>query len=141
MNYADAGVSLSRADEAMVGVKKSVRSTFNQCVLGDVGNFGGLFTLKHLGLKDPVLVSSVDGVGTKLKVDIEMNTPTLPGQDIVNHCCNDILVQCAAVNAAVNAFNKELIASHIRGCVARDIREGKDEVIDELVETLQKLMK
>lgn len=55
--------------------------------------------------------------------------------------CNDILVQCAAVNAAVNAFNKELIASHIRGCVARDIREGKDEVIDELVETLQKLMK
>ena len=55
--------------------------------------------------------------------------------------CNDILVQSAAVNAAVNAFNKELLASHIRGCVARDIREGKDEVIDELVATLQKLMK
>lgn len=55
--------------------------------------------------------------------------------------CNDILVQCAAVNAAVNAFNRELIASHMRGCVARDLREGKDEVIDELVETLQKLMK
>lgn len=95
MNYADAGVSLSRADQAMVGVKKSVRSTFNQGVLGDVGNFGGLFTLNHLGLKDPVLVSSVDGVGTKLKVDIEMGTHTLPGQDIVNHCCNDILVQGA----------------------------------------------
>ena len=95
MNYADAGVSLSRADEAMVGVKKSVRSTFNAGVLGDVGNFGGLFTLNHLGLKDPVLVSSVDGVGTKLKVDIEMGTHTLPGQDIVNHCCNDILVQGA----------------------------------------------
>ena len=47
----------------------------------------------------------------------------------------------AAVNAAINAFNKELLASHIRGCVARDIREGKDEVIDELVATLQKLMK
>lgn len=55
--------------------------------------------------------------------------------------CNDILVQCAAVNAAVNAFNRELIASHMRGCVVRDLREGKDEVIDELVETLQKLMK
>ena len=51
--------------------------------------------------------------------------------------CADILVQ----SAAVNAFNKELLASHIRGCVARDIREGKDEVIDELVTTLQKLMK
>lgn len=55
--------------------------------------------------------------------------------------CADILVQSAAVNAAVNAFNKELLASHIKGCVARGIREGNDEVIDELVETLQKLMK
>ena len=55
--------------------------------------------------------------------------------------CADILTQSAAVNAAVNAFNKELLASHIRGCVARDIRGGKDEVIDELMSTLQKLMK
>lgn len=55
--------------------------------------------------------------------------------------CNDVLIQSAAVNAAMNAFNKELLASHIRGCVARDIREGRDEVIDELVATLQKLMK
>lgn len=55
--------------------------------------------------------------------------------------CADILMQSAAVNAAVNAFNKELLAHHIKGCVARDIREGKDEVIDELVATLQKLMK
>ena len=55
--------------------------------------------------------------------------------------CNDILIQSAAANAAVNAFNKELLASHIRTCVARDIREGKDETIDELVATLQKLMK
>ena len=58
-----------------------------------------------------------------------------------NAYCADILIQSAAVNAAVNSFNKDLIASHIRGCVARDIREGKDEVIDELVITLQKLMK
>ena len=55
--------------------------------------------------------------------------------------CNDILIQSAAVNAAVNSFNKELISSHIRGCVARDIREGHDEVIEELICTLQKLMK
>ena len=55
--------------------------------------------------------------------------------------CPDILVQSAAVNAAINAFNKELLASHIRSCVAHDIREGHDEVIDELVATLQKLMK
>lgn len=55
--------------------------------------------------------------------------------------CTDILMQSAAVNAAVNAFNRELLSSHIRGCVVRDIREGKDEVIDELLVSLQKLMK
>lgn len=55
--------------------------------------------------------------------------------------CNDVLIQSAAINAAMNAFNKALLQSHIHGCVARDIRDGKDEVIDELVETLQKLMK
>lgn len=55
--------------------------------------------------------------------------------------CPDILTQSAAVNAAVNAFNKELLASHIRHCVVRDMREGHDEVIDELLTTLQKLMK
>lgn len=55
--------------------------------------------------------------------------------------CPDILMQSAAVNAAINSFNKDLIASHIRSCVTRDIREGNEEVISELVETLQKLMK
>ncbi len=55
--------------------------------------------------------------------------------------CNDILIQSAAVNAAVNSFNKELLSSHIHTCVVRDIRDGKDEVVDELVATIQKLMK
>ena len=55
--------------------------------------------------------------------------------------CTDILVQSAAVSAAINSFNKELLASHVRGCVARDIRDGRDDVIDELVALLQKLMK
>lgn len=58
-----------------------------------------------------------------------------------NAYCTDILVQSAAVTAAVNAFNRELLSNHIRTCVAQDIRDGKDEVIDELVSTLQKLMK
>ena len=57
-----------------------------------------------------------------------------------NAYCPDILIQSAAVNAAINAFNKELLANHIRTCVADDIRNGKDEAIDELVVTLQKLM-
>lgn len=55
--------------------------------------------------------------------------------------CPDILVQAAAANAALNAFNKELLADHIRTCVADDIRNGKDKTIDELVVTMQKLMK
>lgn len=55
--------------------------------------------------------------------------------------CTDIIIQVAAANAALNAFNRELLANHIRTCVARDIREGKDDVIDELVDTMQKLMK
>lgn len=55
--------------------------------------------------------------------------------------CNDVLIQSAAINAAINAFNKALLSSHIHACVARDIRAGKDEVIDELVETMGKLMK
>ena len=58
-----------------------------------------------------------------------------------NAYCPDILIQVAAATAALNAFNKELLASHIRTCVAQDIRSGKEEVIDELVTTLQKLMK
>ena len=55
--------------------------------------------------------------------------------------CTDVLVQSAAVSAAINAFNRELLASHIRTCVVQDIRDGRDEVVDELVMTLQKLMK
>jgi DNA-binding FrmR family transcriptional regulator len=55
--------------------------------------------------------------------------------------CTDILVQVSAINAALNAFNKELLSNHIRTCVADGIREGKDDTIEELVETLQKLMK
>lgn len=55
--------------------------------------------------------------------------------------CTDILVQVSSVNAALNAFSRELLANHIRTCVAQDIRDGKDETIDELLSTLQKLMK
>ena len=55
--------------------------------------------------------------------------------------CNDILIQCSAVNAALNAFERELLASHVRTCVADDLRSGNDAVIDELVETMRKIMK
>ncbi len=77
--------------------------------------------------------------------DILENSKNLPftnkGMVEKDAYCPDILVQSAAVNAAINAFNKELLANHIKGCVVRDLKDGKDEVIDELVVTLQKLMK
>lgn len=72
---------------------------------------------------------------------IEGQIRGLKGMVENNAYCPDILIQSAAVNAAINAFNKELLANHIRTCVADDIRNGKDEAIDELVVTLQKLMK
>lgn len=72
---------------------------------------------------------------------IEGQIRGLKGMLEKNAYCPDILTQSAAVNAAMNSFNKELLASHIRHCVARDIRAGDDSVIDELVVTLQKLMK
>ena len=55
--------------------------------------------------------------------------------------CNDILIQCAAVSAALNAFQRELLADHIRSCVAAELRAGKDEVVDELMATMQKMMR
>ena len=58
-----------------------------------------------------------------------------------DYYCTDILIQVSAINAALNAFNRELLSQHIRTCVAEDIRNGKDETVDELVLTLQKLMK
>lgn len=72
---------------------------------------------------------------------IEGQVRGIKGMVEKNAYCTDILIQVSAVNAALNAFNKELLANHIKTCVANDIRAGKDETIDELVTTLQKLMK
>ncbi len=72
---------------------------------------------------------------------IEGQVRGIKGMIESNAYCTDILIQVSAVNAALNSFNKELLANHIRTCVANDIKEGKDETVDELVETLKKLMK
>lgn len=72
---------------------------------------------------------------------IEGQVRGIKGMVEKNAYCTDILIQVSAVNAALNAFNKELLAGHIKTCVVQDIRDGKDETVGELVETLQKLMK
>jgi len=95
VTYADAGVNIDRANRTKQRIKYLAHKTFTKGVLSEIGGFGGLFSIAKTYL-DPVLVSSVDGVGTKLKVAFEMNVHHTVGADLVNHCVNDIAVQGAA---------------------------------------------
>lgn len=94
VTYSDAGVDISRADRAKQRIKYLAQKTFTRSVLSDIGSFGGLFAL-GAKYRDPVLVSSADGVGTKLKIAFAMNLHQTVGADLVNHCVNDIAVQGA----------------------------------------------
>ena len=94
LRYGSAGVDLDASNAAKNRIKKLVESTFTSGVVGGFGGFGGMFRLPS-GLEKPVLVSSADGVGTKIKVAIEANRHDTIGRDLVNHCVNDILVQGA----------------------------------------------
>lgn len=93
--YKSAGVDILAGDKTIEKIKGFAKSTFNKNVLSDIGLFGGFYELDLTGYKNPVLVSSVDGVGTKLKIAFEMDKHDTIGQDLVNHCVNDIAV-CGA---------------------------------------------
>src|SRR5207302_9474185 len=93
--YADAGVNIDRANRTKQRIKYLAHKTFTKSVLSEIGGFGGMFSIP-LKYQDPVLVSSVDDVGTKLKVAFEMNVHHTVGADLVIHCVNDIAVQGAA---------------------------------------------
>jgi phosphoribosylformylglycinamidine cyclo-ligase len=95
MKYADAGVDIAVADAAKQRIRHHASRTFTPGVLGGIGGFGGLFALDKKRWKEPVLVSSADGVGTKLKVAMATGVHSTVGGDLVNHCVNDILVQGA----------------------------------------------
>src|ERR1700680_735808 len=94
VTYADAGVSIDRGNRTKQRIKYLAHKTFTKGVLSEIGGFGGLFSVDKKYL-DPVLVSSVDGVGTKLKVAFDMKMHHTVGADLVNHCVNDIAVQGA----------------------------------------------
>ena len=96
ITYADAGVDISRANRTKQRIKYLAHKTFTRGVLSEIGGFGGLFAVDKTKYADPVLVSSVDGVGTKLKIAFEMDLHSTVGADLVNHCVNDIAVQGAA---------------------------------------------
>jgi len=96
VTYADAGVDIERANRTKKRIKYLAHKTFTKGVLSEIGGFGGLFLVDREKYMNPVLVSSVDGVGTKLKLAFAMNLHHTVGADLVNHCVNDIAVQGAA---------------------------------------------
>src|SRR5580658_4690517 len=95
VTYADAGVDLRSGDHAKERIKYLAQKTFNRNVLGGIGGFGALYRLDMQRWKNPILVSSADGVGTKLKVAFQLGLHHTVGADLVNHCVNDIAVQGA----------------------------------------------
>jgi phosphoribosylformylglycinamidine cyclo-ligase len=95
MDYRQSGVDIDAGNETVRRIKSLARGTFTPGVLSDIGSFGGLFQLDRERFRDPVLVSSADGVGTKLKIAFMTGRHDTVGADLVNHCVNDILVQGA----------------------------------------------
>lgn len=95
MDYKTSGVDIDAGNETVRRIKQLAKSTFTPGVLSEIGSFGGLFKLDTSAWTEPVLVSSADGVGTKLKVAFMANQHNTIGVDLVNHCVNDILVQGA----------------------------------------------
>jgi phosphoribosylformylglycinamidine cyclo-ligase len=90
--YARAGVDVDLGNRLKRRIRSFVKQTHGPAVLGKIGGFGGLFRAKFPGMRDPVLVASMDGVGTKLKIAFAMNKHDTVGADLVNHCVNDIAV-------------------------------------------------
>jgi phosphoribosylformylglycinamidine cyclo-ligase len=90
--YAAAGVDIDLGNRVKRGLQEKVKTTFGPEVLGKIGGFGGLFRADFKGIKEPVLVASIDGVGTKLKVAVALGKHESVAQDLVNHCINDIVV-------------------------------------------------
>jgi len=120
MDYKSSGVDIDAGNETVRRIRKLAKATFTPGVLSDIGSFGGLFKLDTTSWKEPVLVSSADGVGTKLKVAFMANRHRTIGADLVNHCVNDILVQ-----GAVPLFFLDYLATgRLSPDVAEQIVEG-----------------
>ncbi|HEX4487670.1 MAG TPA: phosphoribosylformylglycinamidine cyclo-ligase [Terriglobales bacterium] len=120
ITYADAGVDIERGNRTKKRIKYLAHKTFTKGVLSEIGGFGSLFSIDKEKFTDPVLVSSVDGVGTKLKVAFDMNVHTTVGADLVNHCVNDIAVQ----GATPMFFMDYLATGKLDSDIAEKVVEG-----------------
>ncbi len=120
LSYASAGVNIEAGDEAVRRIKSLARKTFNESVLSEIGSFGGFFKPNLSSFDNPVLISSADGVGTKLKLAFMTGRHDTVGEDLVNHCIDDILV-----HGAQPLFFLDYIATgHLKPDVVADIVEG-----------------
>jgi phosphoribosylformylglycinamidine cyclo-ligase len=119
-SYKDSGVDIEAGEETVDKIKEIVKSTFNKNVLSGIGHFGAFYEMDFKKYENPVLVSSVDGVGTKLKVAFMMDKHDTVGQDLVNHCVNDI-----AVGGAIPQYFMDYMAfGKLDPNVAEKIMEG-----------------
>jgi phosphoribosylformylglycinamidine cyclo-ligase len=125
ITYSDAGVDIDAATRATDKIKELARRTFNERTLSEIGSFGGMFDGAFPNLKQPVLVASADGVGTKLKIAFSTGVHNTVGRDLVNHCVNDILVQGArplffldyiATGKLLPEVVAEIVAGVANGC-------------------------
>jgi phosphoribosylformylglycinamidine cyclo-ligase len=123
VTYADAGVNIDRANKTKKRIRYLAHKTFTRNVVSEIGGFGGMFSVDRAKWTDPVLVSSVDGVGTKLKIAFEMKTHHTIGADLVNHCVNDIAVQ----GATPLFFMDYLATGKLEPEVAEKVVEGLAE--------------
>src|SRR6188472_1514264 len=127
MDYKSSGVDIDAGNETVRRIKRLAKSTFTPGVLSDIGSFGGLFNFDAARFKEPVLVSSADGVGTKLKVAFMANQHRTIGADLVNHCVNDILVQ----GATPLFFLDYLATGRLSPDIAEQIVEGLARACEE----------
>jgi phosphoribosylformylglycinamidine cyclo-ligase len=126
LKYKDAGVDIEAARAAMEKVKALIRSTHTAGVASELGLFAGAYSASSAGVKDPLLLSSIDGVGTKLKIAFASNKFKSVGRDLVSHCCNDVLVHGAqpiffldyvAMDKLAPAVLEELVAGMAQECI------------------------
>lgn len=122
IGYKQAGVNIDEANAAVGSIREMARRTFTRNVLTDIGSFGGGFLLK--GFRQPVLVSSADGVGTKLKVAFLTGKHSTIGEDLVNHCVNDIAVQGAAPLFFLDYFATGKLDARVAASVVSGIARG-----------------
>ena len=122
ISYKDAGVDIEKADHVIASSKKIIQSTFNKNVLSSIGGFGSMYSIKDIvnRYEDPVMVQSIDGVGTKMAVAQKCNNFSFIGFDLVNACCNDV----AATGATPLTFLDYIASSSLEPQIVSDIIES-----------------